>query len=169
MWATRAALSAKRKSQNSCLSIFVWACKSPDIKQTAIKTVVDVHSTMIVKVFYNLFKHHTEKDAGQSRCQNTTLFHTIDNGKGSREVAVQSNLAALVFVQLDNHAEELWRADKVLHPQSLSAHWVKRFGQVHKCYIQSFVLLPSFFLELSEDEHHVCGTPVGSEPTLSFW
>ena len=55
------------------------------------------------------------------------------------------------------------------HLESLSAHCVKRFGQVHKRYIQSFVLLTAFLLELSEDEHHVCGAPVGSEPTLSFW
>ena len=86
---------------------------------------MDVYSTVIVKVFYILFKHHAEKDVEQSRCQNTTLFHAVDDGKGSREAAVQSNLAALVFVQLDNHTEELWRAAKALydHPQSISAHY----------------------------------------------
>ena len=59
-----------------------------------------------------------------SCCQNTALFHAVDDGKGSREVAVQPNLAALVFVQLNNYAEKLWEAAKVLHdhPQSLSAH-----------------------------------------------
>ena len=44
--------------------------------------------------------------------------------------------------------------------QSLSAHCIKPFGQVHKCHIQSFVLLPAFLLELSEDEHHVRDAPV---------
>ena len=78
----------------------------------------------------------------------------------------------LVFVQLDNHADELggW-VTKAFHdhPQSLSAHCVKRFGQVHKRYIQSFVLLSEFLLEVSEDEHHVCSAPFGTEPTLGFW
>ena len=61
-------------------------------------------------------------------------------------------------------------ATRVLHdyPQSLFAHCVKCFGQVHEHYIQSFVLLPAFLLELSEDEHYVCGAPVGSEPSPGF-
>ena len=49
---------------------------------------------------------------------NTTMFHTVDDGEGFIEVAVQSNLAALVFVQLDNHAEELWgqpRCSMIIH------------------------------------------------------
>ena len=140
--------------------------QSPEVKQTAIKTVADVYSTIIVKI-YDLFKHHAEKDAEQSRCQNTALFHAIDDGERSREVTIQHNLAMLVFVQSDNHDEELWWAAKLLHdhPPSLSAHCVKCFVQVHK----HFVLLPAFLLELSEDKHHVCGAPVGSEPTLGFW
>ena len=68
---------------------------------------------------------------------------------------------SLVFVELDNHAEEIQWAAKALHdhPQSLSAHCIKR-------YIQPFLLLPAFLFELSEDEHHFCGALVGSEPTL---
>ena len=50
-----------------------------------------------------------KKDAEQSRCLNTALFRTVDDG------AVQPNLAALVFVQLDNHAEELCGTAKALH------------------------------------------------------
>ena len=74
----------------------------------------------------------------------------------------------LVFLQLDNHAEELWGATKALHyhPQSLSDHCVKRFGQVHKRYTQSFVLFLAFLLELSEDEHYVCGASIVSEAKL---
>ena len=81
-------------------------------------TVADVYSTVIIKVFYDLFKHHAEKDAEQSRCQNTTLFHAVDDADGSREVTVQPNLAALVIVQLDNHAEKLWgqpRCSMIIH------------------------------------------------------
>ena len=30
-------------------------------------------------------------------------------------------------------------------------------------------MLPAFFLQLSEDEHHVCSAPVSSEATLALW
>ena len=150
------------------LKRFSVGMHSPAVKQTAVKTVADAYSTVIIKVFYDLFRHHTKK-----RCwiESVLEHNTIDGGKGSREVAVQPNLATLVFVLLDNHAEELWWVAKALHdhPQSLSAHCVKCFGQVQKHYIQSFVLLPAFLLELSEDKHHVSGAPVGFEPTMSFW
>ena len=101
----------------------------------------------------------------------TTMFNAVDNGEGFREVAVQPILATLIFVQLDNHADDIWRVAKALHDlqQSLSAHCVKRFAQVQKCYIQFFVLLQAFLKETSEKEHTVCGVPVDSEPTLSFW
>ena len=91
--------------------MFCVGKQSPEVKQAVVKTVADIYSTVIVKVFYDLFKHHAEKDAEQSRCQNTTLFHAVDDEEGSREVAVQPNLAALVFVQLDNYSEELWVAE----------------------------------------------------------
>ena len=96
--------------------------QSPEVKQTALKMVVDVYSIIIIKVFYGMFKHNAEKDAEQSQCQNTTLFHTVDDGEGSSEV-VQPNLAMLVFVQLDNHAEKHWETTKAFHnhQQSLSA------------------------------------------------
>ena len=153
------------------LKCFCVGMQSPEIKQTAVKTVADVYSTVMVNVFNDLFKHHAEKDAEQSRRQNSTLFHAVGDRGGPREVTVQPNLAALVFMQLDSHIEELWGATKALHdhPQSLSAHYVKRFGQVQIYYIQSFVLLLAFLLERSEDEHNVCNAPVGSEPTLGFW
>ena len=119
------------------LKCFCVGMQSPGVKQTSVKTVADVYSTVIIKVFYGLFKHHAEKDTEQSRCQNTILFQTVDDGEGYREVTVEPNLAMLVFVQLDNHAEELWWAAKVLYdqPHSLSAHCVKCFGQIHKRYI----------------------------------
>ena len=78
--------------------------QSPGVKQTAVKMVEEVYSIVIIKVLCNQFKHHAEKDAEQSRCQNTTLFHAVDDGEGSREFAVQPNLASLVFAELDNHA-----------------------------------------------------------------
>ena len=82
----------------------------------------------------------------------------------------ERSLFNLVFVELDNHAEELWdQSKRSMIIQSLSALCVKRFGQVHKRYIQYFFLLTAFLLELSEDEHYICGVPVSSEPTLGFW
>ena len=162
---------SKEEVMEQLLKCFCVGMQSPEVKQTAVKMVADVYSTFIIKVFYDLFKHHAEKDAQRSQCQDTTLFHVVDDGEGSKEVTVQPKMAVLAFVLLDNHAEELCGEAKVHHdhPPSLSAHCVKFFGQVHKHYIQSFDLLSAFLLEMSEDEHHVCGTPVGSESTLGFW
>ena len=77
------------------------------VKQTAFKRVADVYSTVIVMVLYDLFKHHAEKDAEKIQYQYTTLFHAVVDGEGSTEVSFQPKIAALVFVQLKNHAEEL--------------------------------------------------------------
>ena len=85
------------------LKCFCVGMLSPKVIQIAVKTVTDVYSTIIVEVFYDLFKHHAEKDAEQSRCQNTILFHAVDDGEGSREATIQPNLVPLVFVLLDNH------------------------------------------------------------------
>ncbi len=103
--------------------------ESPGVKQTAVNTILDVYSTVIVRVYYDLFEHHDEKDDKQSRCLNTTLFHAVDEEEESREVAVQPNLATLVFVQLDNHADEFGRAAKAFHDhlQSFSVHYIKCF------------------------------------------
>ena len=94
--------------------------QSPEVKQTAVKTVADVYNTVILEVLYVLLGIMPKKHAEQSRCQNTTLFHAVDDGEGSREVAVQPNLAALVYVQLDNHPVGLWGAAKTLHGHSQS-------------------------------------------------
>ena len=156
---------SKEEVMELLLKCFCVGMQSPVVKQTSVKSIADVCRTVILKVFY------AEKDAEQNRCQNTTLFHVIDDGEGPRVVAVQPNLAVMVFVELDNNAEELWWAAKALHdhPQSLSAHCVKRFSQVPKCYIQFFVLLPAFLLELSDDDYHICGAPDCSKLTLGFW
>lgn len=69
---------------------------------------------------------------------------------------------------MDDHAKEIWEAPDELHvhPQSLSAHCVKRFDQAHKRYVLSFLLLSAFPLKMFEDKHHVCSAPFGSEATL---
>ena len=61
------------------LKCFCVGMQSPGFKQTAAKTVAGVYST-VIDVFYDLFNHHAEKDAEQSRCQNPTLFHAVDEG-----------------------------------------------------------------------------------------
>lgn len=57
--------------------------QSSEANQTAVKAIADVHSTVIIEVLCGLFKHHSEKDAKQSRFQDTTLFHAVDDGEGS--------------------------------------------------------------------------------------
>jgi len=106
----------------------------PEIEQTAVKAAADVDSLVIIKVFCGLPEHHAEDDAEQSWCQVTTLFHAVGDGKGFREVAVQCDLSALVFVQLSDHAEEFGWAIETLQdqPESLPAHSVERFGHVDK-------------------------------------
>ena len=61
---------------------------SPEVEKTAVKTIVGVDSNVIVKVFHGLLEHHPEEDAEQSRCQDASLFHAVDDGEGFREVAV---------------------------------------------------------------------------------
>ena len=137
----------------------------PEIEQTAVKAAADVDSLVIIKVFCGLPEHHAE-DAEQSWCQETTLFHAVGDGKGFREVAVQCDLSAVVFVQLSDHAEEFWGETETLQdqPESLPAHSVERYGQVDKRYIQLLVLLPTLLLKLPEDEDHDCGAPVSLKP-----
>ena len=81
------------------LKCFCVGMQSPEVKQIAVKAVADVYSTVIVNVFNDIIKHHAEKDAEQSRCQNTTLIHAVDDWERPREVTVQPNLAAVVFIQ----------------------------------------------------------------------
>lgn len=71
--------------------------QSPVVKQIAVK----------VSVFCGLFKHHTVEDAEFSHYQNTNPFHAFDDEKAHREVVVQPDLVALIFVQLDDRAEEI--------------------------------------------------------------
>ena len=44
----------------------------------------------------------------------------------------------------------------------------RTLGEVNKRYTQSPNLLPTFVLELSENEHHASSDPVGSEATLAL-
>ena len=152
VWATEAVFSAKRRSWNRYSSVFVWACSLLRLnrllsRQQWMYTAPSRSSMTCLSIMLNRVSVRT------------TLFHTVDNGERFREAAVQPNLA--------NHAEELWGAAKVLHyhPQSFSDHCVKRFGQVNKCYIQSFVLLPAFLLRMNMSVVPL----LDSEPTLGFW
>ena len=153
-------------SQNSCSSVFCVGIQSSKVKKTAVKTVANVYSTVIVKVFYVLFKYHAEKDAQRSWCQNTTLFYTVDDGEGSRELTWLRWPLCSRVTMLRNVVGKA----KALHDQSqsFSPHCVKRFGQVHKCYTQSFILLSAVLLELSDDEHQICGAPAFYRQDVHF-
>ena len=70
----------RRRGHGTAAQVFLCGhAVTSEVKQTAIKMVVDVYSTISIKFFYDLFKHHAEKDAEQSQCQNTTQFHAVDN------------------------------------------------------------------------------------------
>ena len=58
---------SKDEVTEQLLKCFCVGMQTPEVKQIAVKMVADVYSTIIVKVFYELFKHHAEKDAEQSR------------------------------------------------------------------------------------------------------
>ena len=71
-------------------------------------------------------------------------------------------------MQLNDHVEEFWRTAELFQdlPHSFSIHSVKCVSQVDECHMQSIVLLPALFLELSENKHHGHKAPLGSEATL---
>ena len=50
-----------------------------------------------------LYEHHAEEDAEESGCRETTLLHTVGDGKELRQVTIESDLVALVLLQLDHH------------------------------------------------------------------
>ena len=77
--------------------------KSPEVKQTAVKTVADVYSTVSSSKSSMPYLNMMLNRVGARTQLCFTLLTMV-----SREVAVQPNLAALVFVQLDNDTEELW-------------------------------------------------------------
>ena len=91
-------VDSQEEVKEQLLKCLCVGMQSPEVKQRVVKAVVDVYSTVIIKVFSDLFKYYAEKDAEQSRCQTTTLFHAVDDGEGSREVAVQLKLAGVCGV-----------------------------------------------------------------------
>ena len=76
------------------------------IRKAAIQTVPDIHPTFIVQRISCSLEHHTEEDAEESWEQDTTILNAIGDGKGLRQVSIESDLAVLVLVQQDHH---LWR------------------------------------------------------------
>ena len=162
--------STKRRSWNSCSSVFVWAYSLLRLNRLPSRwqqmhTAPSSSRSSMACLSIMLKKMLNRVGARTQPC-----FTPLTMGKGP-----EWSLYNLTWPHLSLCSWITCRgtlgATKVHHdhPQSLSSHCVKRFGQVHKCYIQFFVLHPVFLLELSEDKHHVCGAPIGSEPTLSFW
>ena len=88
-----------------------------------------MNTDLILQVFSGLFEHHAEEDAKKSRCQDTTLLHAAGDGKRVRQVPVKSDLAVLIFKQLDHYPKDLWWAAEVLQDllETFTAHRVERF------------------------------------------
>ena len=143
-------LVSEEEVTEQLLKCFSVRMQSPEVKQTDIKTVADVYCAVIVKVFQDLFKH-----CAQKRCW-------TESGTELNLVSMWKDPARLLFNLTWPH-RSLCSWITLLRnfggSQSLSAYYIKRFGQVHKRYILFFILLPAFLLELSKDKHHVCGAP----------
>ena len=125
VWATRAALSANRRSIIS-LSCRCVGLQPSEVEQAAIKTIPDVDKVFILKVISGLFEHHAEEDGEEGWSQDTPCFTPFVMGNGS-QVTVQSDLSMLIFMQLNDHVEKfLWTA-KSFHdqPKSFPANSVK--------------------------------------------
>ena len=129
--------------------------KVPRVEQAAVQTAPGVHPLLVIQVFSGLLEHHTEEDAEESRCQDATLLHAVGDGEELGQVAVESDLAALVFMQLDHHLKEIGREGgggggtaETLEdqPEAFPADGVKGLGEVYKLCVQSFVLFAALFL-----------------------
>ena len=141
----RAASSAKRRSWNSCSSVFVWACSLLRLNRlpssqwwmytapSSSRSSVTWLSIMLKKML-NIVGVRTQpcfmplmmrKDPERSLFNLTWLCWSLWSW----------------ITMLRNFGGGSQGA-----PQSLSAHCVKRFGQVHKCYMQSFRFAPCISL-----------------------
>ena len=79
------------------------------------KTVSHIDFVHIIKIFCGLFEHHTEEVSEDSWCQDATLLHSTDDWKRIWEVTVASDLAILVFMQLNVYVQVLWqKAESIL-------------------------------------------------------
>ena len=58
VWATRTALVSEEEVTEQLLKCDCMGMQSPEFKQITIKTVADVNSTDIVKIFYDMFKDY---------------------------------------------------------------------------------------------------------------
>ena len=62
------------------LKSFCVGMQSPEVKQTAVKTVTDVDSTVIVKVFCDQFKNHVEKMLNRVGARTQPCFTPLTMG-----------------------------------------------------------------------------------------
>ena len=91
------------------------------------------------------------------------LTHSLLDAEWLQEVAVEPNLAFLVFMQLCDHPQEFWWAPQFLENLPETAHSVKLFGDVNKLDVE-----PHVVVELAEVKYHAGNAPVGSEATLAL-
>ena len=75
-----------------------------------------------------------KKMVEESWCEDAALLHPVEDRERFREVVAFPDLTTLIFMQLHDHAEELWRTAKTLQdlPQAISAHSIESLCQVYK-------------------------------------
>ena len=71
------------------------------------------HPIFIVQIICCLHEHHAEEDAEESRCQDTTFLHAVCDGKGLRQVTIESDLSVMVLMQLDHYLLKNWGTSKL--------------------------------------------------------
>ena len=75
----------------------------------------DMHTFIIIKTISCMHEHHAEDDAEESRCHDTTLHHAASDGKGLRQVTIESDLATLVLIELDHIYRKLMGQTRKSH------------------------------------------------------
>ena len=66
----------------------------------AISAVWYVNAIIVTEIFCDSLKHHAEEDSEESWREDAALLHPI---------VVVSDLTTLIFMQLHDHAEKLWK------------------------------------------------------------
>ena len=74
-------------------------------------------------------------------------------------------------MELTKNGDETRQTTKLTQdcPEQFSVHCIECFCEFHEASIKVSVLLPGFYLELTNHKDHVRGAPVLSETWLRFW
>ena len=92
----KGSIAHEQQVRDQSLMSNIVGLEAPQIEEVVIPTVPNTHLILVLQIISCLFEHHAEEDAEESRCQNTTLHHSVGNGKGVRQANIECNLAAMV-------------------------------------------------------------------------